>query len=226
MKKHLLPSLEYAHDALEPCIDARTLRLHHDVHHRAYVDGLNAALENLPGLQERTALWLLCHLDEVPEESRLEVRHSAGGHVNHSLFWRCMQPAQAGGPRAPSGALLDAIDRDFGGLPEMKACFEEAGTKLFGSGWVWLARDRQDAGRLSVLTTSGHDNPAMHGSFPVLLNDVWEHAYYLGHENRRSEYLKAWWPAVDWEEAGRRFGVSGHDQEEVWEGEGGQLLVS
>lgn len=220
--KHLLPPLPYDHAALEPYIDARTMELHHDKHHASYVANLNAALEKLPDLQERSATWLLLNLNKVPEAVRTAVRNNAGGHVNHSLFWRAMIPA---GAAAPEGALADAIKRDFGSLEKFKARFAEAGTKLFGSGWVWLARAQQ-GGKLVVLATPGHENPVMQGQFPILVNDVWEHAYYLKHQNRRPEYLERWWSIANWQEAARRFEHSDHSAELDWEEEGGTLLAA
>jgi len=219
--KHLLPPLPYGPAALEPHIDARTMMLHHDKHHASYVANLNSALEEFPALQERTAIWLLLNLGKLPEKIRMAVRHNAGGHVNHSLFWRAMSPTGGG---APTGRLADAIERDFGGLAQFKARFDDAGVKLFGSGWVWLARAQQDGGRLEVYTTSGHDHPMMQGHFPLLVNDVWEHAYYLKHENRRAEYLHGWWSVVNWQEAAARFERSDHGAEDNWESEGGALL--
>ena len=220
--KHLLPPLPYEHAALEPHIDAHTMMLHHDKHHAAYVAGLNSALEKFPELQERTAVALLLNLSKVPEKMRAAVRQNAGGHVNHSLFWRAMSPT---GDRSPKGLLADAIKRDFGGFEQFKTRFDDAGVKLFGSGWVWLARTQRDGGKLEICTTSGHDNPLMQGRFPLLVNDVWEHAYYLKHENRRADYLKGWWPVVDWKEAARRFERSDHSAERDLEGEGGLVAV-
>lgn len=202
---HTLPPLPYGYDELEPHIDARTLTLHHDKHHAAYVTNLNAALEKYPALQTRTAYWLLCNLNQVPAEIRAAVHHNAGGHVNHSLFWLMM--SRAGGD-APTGALADALKRDFGGFAPFKARFEEQGEKLFGSGWVWLVREQKNGGRLQIVTTAGHDHPMMKGHFPLLLNDVWEHAYYLKYENRRADYLHAWWSVVNWAEVTRRFEVT------------------
>jgi Fe-Mn family superoxide dismutase len=219
--KHLLPPLPYEHAALEPHIDAHTMMLHHDQHHASYVANLNSTLEKFPELHERNALWLLLNLSKVPQKIRTAVRNNAGGHVNHSLFWRAMSPAASG---APAGLLADAIKRDFGGFEQFKARFDDAGVKLFGSGWVWLARAQQDGGRLQVYTTSGHDNPLVQGHFPILVNDVWEHAYYLKHENRRGDYLKGWWPVVNWEEAARRFEGSELSPERRREGEGGLVL--
>ena len=220
--RHLLPALPYDHAALEPHIDARTMTLHHDKHHASYVESLNSALEKHPELRERTAIWLLLNLSKVPEPARTAVRNNAGGHVNHSLFWRAMSPAGGGLPTAP---LADAIKRDFGSFEQFKALFDEAGAKLFGSGWVWLARVQKDGGKLQVYTTSGHDNPLMQGHFPLLVNDVWEHAYYLKHENRRPDYLNAWWAVANWEEAAHRFELSDHAAEQDWEDEGGLVLA-
>lgn len=200
--RHLLPVLAYSHASLEPHIDARTMTLHHMKHHASYVENLNSALEKYPALRGRTAIWLLLNSGEIPQEARTAVINNAGGHVNHSMLWRAMSPGKGG---EPAGALADAIKRDFGGFELFKTRFDEAGERLFGSGWVWLARAQQDGGRLRVCTTSGHDNPLTQGQFPILVNDVWEHAYYLKHENRRGDYLKGWWPVVNWEEAARRF---------------------
>ncbi len=202
VSKHLLSPLPYDYAALEPHIDAHTMMLHHDKHHAAYVASLNTALEKFPELHKRTALWLLLNLSKVPEAIRPAVHNNAGGHVNHSLLWRVMSPKGGG---VPKGALADAIARDFGSVEQFKTRFAEAGAKLFGSGWVWLAREQKDGGRLQVYTTSGHDNPLMQGHFPLLVNDVWEHAYYLQYENRRADYLNGWWPVVNWEEVARRF---------------------
>ena len=220
--KHLLPPLPYDPAALEPHVDARTMVLHHDLHHASYVANLNSALEKFPELHERTAFWLLLNLSQVPEKARTAVRNNAGGHVNHSMFWRAMSPAASG---APSGPLADAIERDFGGFEQFKIRFAEAGAKVFGSGWVWLARAQQDGGGLQVYTTAGHDNPLMQGHFPILVNDVWEHAYYLKHENRRPDYLKAWWAVANWEEAARRFARFDKSAEQDWENEGGMVAV-
>ena len=219
--KHVLPTLPYDPAALEPHIDARTMELHHDQHHASYVANLNLALEKYFELHDRTALWLLLNLSKVPQTARTAVRNNAGGHVNHSLFWRAMTPAASG---APAGPLADAIKRDFGSLEQFKARFAAAGATVFGSGWVWLARAQQDGGRLQVHTTSGHDNPLMQGHFPILVNDVWEHAYYLKHENRRGDYLKGWWPVVNWEEAARRFEHSDRSAGQRREADGGSLL--
>jgi Fe-Mn family superoxide dismutase len=216
--KHELPPLPYALSALEPSIDARTMMLHHGKHHAGYVASLNAALADFAELHARTATWLLLHSNQVPEKIRATVRNNAGGHVNHSLFWRAMAPD---GGDAPTGPLADAIEHDFGSLDRFKTRFAEAGEKHFGAGWVWLARAQRDGGKLQVYTTSGHDNPLMQAHFPILLNDIWEHAYYLKYENRREDYLQAWWSVVNWAEAGQRFENSDHSAERDWEGEGG-----
>jgi Fe-Mn family superoxide dismutase len=221
--KHLLPSLPYEYAALEPTIDARTMMLHHDKHHASYVEKLNAALEKYPELQERTAIWLLLNLIKVPKEIRTVVRQNAGGHVNHSLFWRAMSPNGSG---APAGPLADAIARDFGGVEQLKARFAEAGQQRFGSGWVWLARTQLDGGNLQVFTTYGHENPLLQGHYPILLNDVWEHAYYLQHQDRRADYLKGWWAVANWEEAARRYEHADHSAQGDWKSEGGRLLVA
>ncbi len=216
--RHKLPELPYSLAALEPHIDARTMALHHGKHHASYVENLNSALAKYPDLHERTAVWLLLNPGKIPEAARTTVRNNAGGHVNHSMLWRAMSPRGGG---EPTGALADAIKRDFGSFAQFKARFAEAGGKLFGSGWVWLARVQQDGGKLQVYTTAGHENPLMQGHFPVLVNDVWEHAYYLKHENRRADYLSAWWAVANWAEASRRFALSDDSHEQEWESEGG-----
>jgi superoxide dismutase, Fe-Mn family len=162
----------------------------------------NKALENYPEYQECSALWLLLNLEKLPEEIRLAVHHNAGGHVNHSMFWRAMTPSRVAEPK---GLFREAIDTDFGSLAKLKSEFAEAGTQVFGSGWIWLTKTRQNGGKLEIISTQGHDHPMMHNRFPLLVNDVWEHAYYLQYENRRSDYLKAWWAIVDWDQANRCF---------------------
>ncbi len=202
---HMLPELPYAVSALEPHIDARTMTLHHDKHHASYVKALNLALESAPAsLQDKSAEWLLLNLAKVPAEIQAAVRNNAGGHVNHSLFWRAMSPDGGG---TPSAELAMAINQAFGSFAKFKTQFEEAGSKLFGSGWVWLVKAPHDTDPLQILTTSGHDNPMTQGHFPLLVNDVWEHAYYLKHENQRPKYLKDWWSVTNWEEASRRFAL-------------------
>ncbi len=208
--KHLLRPLPYPPEALEPHVDARTMLVHHGKHHASYVEKLNAALEGFPDLRQKSALWLLLNPDKLPEGIRSAVRNNAGGHVNHSLFWQAMSPSGGG---APSGALADAIARDFGSFDLFKAQFEKAAVALFGSGWVWLVRTPGAAGRLEIMTTQGHEHPQAANRHPVLLNDVWEHAYYLKYENRRSDYLGGWWAVVNWQEAGRRFALSNQSTE-------------
>lgn len=200
---HTLPALPYPASALEPHIDTRTMLLHHDKHHAAYVEALNEALATAPqALKKKSAEWLLMNLSSVPDKIRTAVHNNAGGHVNHSLLWTLMSPK---GGRKPSGALAEAIDQSFDSFDAFKKKFEQAGAKLFGSGWVWLVRDARDAAPLRIMTTSGHDNPIMQACHPLLVNDVWEHAYYLKHENRRPQYLKDWWSVVNWDEVARRF---------------------
>ena len=229
LKTHELPSLPYGYAALEPVIDGRTMTLHHDYHHAGYVEKLNAALEKFPDFRHYSALWLLRNLDKVPNAIRVAVHHNAGGHVNHSLYWRAMTPNSPGNskkPREPTDALLKAIHRDFGSFAAFQVQFEKAGNDLFGAGWVWLVRSMHDDGKLKVIITEGHDHPMMHNHYPILLNDVWEHAYYRHYENRRAAYLKAWWGVVDWEQAARCFELShSHsDSDERWEAGGGHLL--
>jgi superoxide dismutase, Fe-Mn family len=192
------------------------------MHHATYVKNLNAALEKLPEFQGRSAIWLLLNIDTLPELSRTAIRNNAGGHVNHSMFWQIMSPD---GDSEPSDLLADAIKRDFGSIDEFKAQFDEAGEKLFGSGWVWLAETPKDGGTLEILTTTGHDNPAAQGYFPLLVNDVWEHAYYLKHENRRGDYLKDWWSIVNWREVGRRLANADLSPEQRWETDNGRAVA-
>jgi superoxide dismutase, Fe-Mn family len=222
---HHLPELPYAPDSLQPCIDAATVALHHGKHHASYVDNLNDALKECPQLGARHATWLLCNLDEVPPMVRTAVRNNAGGHVNHSLYWRSMTPNPTG---SPSGRLAAAIQRQFGSLQSFKDRFADAGEAVFGSGWVWLVRDTADSRTLSIQVTAGHDNPIVDGLIPILVNDVWEHAYYLNYQNRRRDYLDAWWAVVDWQEASLRYENTERAEELTaerrWENEGG--LVS
>ena len=219
--KHHLPPLKYDYVALEPYIDSRTMILHHDNHHASYVKKLNEALEDFPDFRDCSALWLLLNLEKIPKEIRETVHHNAGGHVNHSMFWRAMKPGTTGEPK---GLLREAVNRDFGSFADFKTQFEEKGSKLFGSGWVWLTRTRQNGGKLEIITTDGHDHPMMKNRFPLLLNDVWEHAYYLKYENRRPDYLKAWWSVVDWEQAAKCFERSDSSIEELLLAEDEHLL--
>jgi len=198
---HELPPLPYDYAALEPHIDAATMQTHHDKHHAAYVNNLNAALEKAPQLQGKSAEDLIKDLNSVPEEIRAAVRNNGGGHVNHTMFWQIMAP-KAGGE--PSGAIADAIKDTFGSFDKLKEQFNDAGVKRFGSGWVWLVGS-SDGGKLQIISTANQDNPLTDGQQPILGNDVWEHAYYLKYQNRRPEYLTAWWNTVNWEEVNKRF---------------------
>jgi Fe-Mn family superoxide dismutase len=199
---HLLPPLPYDVAALEPRIDARTMHLHHALHHAAYVRSLNEALKLAPqSVREMTADGLLLNLAKVPTEIRVSVRNNAGGHSNHSLFWQAMSPTGGG---APAGQLAEEIERAFDSFGKFKTRFEEAGTRLFGSGWVWLVATDHADDKLQLLTTCGHDSPLTQGYFPLLVNDVWEHAYYRQYENRRAEYLHCWWSLANWGQAARQ----------------------
>jgi Fe-Mn family superoxide dismutase len=200
---HTLPPLPYAYEALEPTIDVQTMHLHHEKHHAAYVNNLNAALEKHPNLQSKSPEELIVNLNAIPEDIRGAVRNNGGGHVNHSMFWKIMAP-KAGGE--PTGAVADAIRAAFGGYVDFQAKFNESGTKQFGSGWAWLARSKD--GKLQVISTPNQDNPLSQGLYPVMGNDVWEHAYYLKYNNRRPDYLKAWWSVVNWAEVNKRFDES------------------
>jgi len=194
-----LPPLPYAYDALEPYIDVQTMQLHHDKHHATYVTNLNNALkghdfENLPVEQ------VIRRLNEVPESVRTVVRNNGGGHLNHSMFWQIMKPNGGG---QPAGELASAITSTFGSFDAFKTAFNDAGVKRFGSGWAWLVADR--SGKLQVISTANQDSPLIDGLYPVMGNDVWEHAYYLKYQNRRPEYLGAWWNVVNWDEITKRY---------------------
>ncbi|HZS23924.1 MAG TPA: superoxide dismutase [Gaiellaceae bacterium] len=193
-----LPDLPYAYDALEPTIDAETMRIHHDLHHKAYVDNANAALEGTE-LANRPVEDVLANLDLLPEDKQTPVRNNAGGHANHSLFWQIMAP-NAGGE--PSGDLAQAIEDTFDGFDQLKAAVIDGGVKRFGSGWTWLVWDGTG---LSVYSTPNQDSPLMQEDVPLLGIDVWEHAYYLKYQNKRPAYLDAWWNVVNWDEVARRF---------------------
>jgi len=188
-----VPTLPYAYDALEPHIDKETMTLHHDKHHQAYVTNLNAAIEKHPELGSKTPEELIKNLDAIPEDIRPAVRNNGGGHVNHSMFWEIMKP---GGGGTPTGPLADAINTTFGSLDALKTAFNDAGVKRFGSGWTWLVKTAD--GKLAVVSTANQDNPMSEGHTPIMGNDVWEHAYYLKYNNRRPEYLAAWWNTVNW----------------------------
>ena len=198
---HELPPLPYAPTALEPHIDARTMEIHHGKHHAAYVANLNKALESAPELGAKTAEELIANLATVPDAIRTAVRNNGGGHVNHSFFWKLLKPANGG---QPTGALAAAIQQAFGSFDEFKAKFEAAGATRFGSGWAWLVVNN---GKLEIGSTANQDTPLMGKAVagiegkPVLGLDVWEHAYYLHYQNRRPDYMKAWWNVVNWEQA-------------------------
>jgi Fe-Mn family superoxide dismutase len=195
-----LPALPYAPDALEPSIDKLTMEIHHGKHHNAYVTNLNKALESAPELANKSLEELLANnLAIVPESIKTAVRNNGGGHINHSLFWQIMGPHAGGNP---SGALAAAINSTFGSFDTLKEKLSAAGIGRFGSGWAWLVAH---AGKLEIYSTANQDSPVLEGKFPVLGIDVWEHAYYLKYQNRRNEYLAAWWNVVNWAEVEKRF---------------------
>jgi Fe-Mn family superoxide dismutase len=197
---HTLPPLPYDYAALEPHIDEQTMRIHHDKHHAAYVNNLNTALEGSAELQGLSIEALLGKLSAVPEATRGAVRNNGGGHYNHTLFWELMAP---GGANAPAGKLAEAINAAFGSFDTFKEQFAKAGMGRFGSGWAWLVKAPD--GKVSIESSPNQDSPVMDGKFPVLGCDVWEHAYYLKYQNRRADYLAAWWNVVNWTVAGRRY---------------------
>ena len=194
---HELPGLGYAHDALEPHIDARTMEIHHGKHHNGYVNNLNKALDGT-GLEDKAVEELIADLDALPEGIRGAVRNNGGGHANHSLFWASLSPNGGG---APSGALGEAIDKAFGSFDDFKAKFQAAGAGRFGSGWAWLIKDGDG---VAIMSTPNQDSPLMEGKTPLLGVDVWEHAYYLNYQNRRGDYLAAIWNVVDWDAVAAR----------------------
>ena len=196
---HQLPPLPYDFAALEPHIDAQTMQIHHGKHHQAYVNNLNAALEKFPALQAKSAEDLIKDLSAVPDDIRTAVRNNGGGHANHSFFWRIMGP-KAGGE--PKGKLADDIKSSFGGFDQFKEKFADAGVKRFGSGWAWLIKK---GGKLEIISTPNQDSPLMDGNTPILGVDVWEHAYYLNYQNRRPDYLKAWWNVVNWDAVAKNY---------------------
>ena len=197
---HELPPLPYAYNALEPHIDEQTMRIHHDKHHAAYVKNVNAALEKHPALQGKGLDDLVRDLASVPEDIRTAVRNNGGGHWNHSLFWQVMGP-NAGG--APTGKVADAITSSFGSFDGLKEQFAKAAMGRFGSGWAWIVAD---GGALSITSTPNQDNPLMDGQRAILGLDVWEHAYYLNYQNRRPDYISAWWNVVNWDVVNARLG--------------------
>jgi len=198
-----VPSLPYDYNALEPYIDTQTMQVHHDKHHAAYVTNLNNAVNNTD-LASKNVDDILRHISDVPQNIRTAVQNNAGGHSNHSMFWAIMKPNGGG---EPTGALANAIQQAFGSFDQFKAAFNDAGVKRFGSGWTWLVLDQN--GKLSVMSTANQDSPLMNGLYPVMGNDVWEHAYYLKYQNRRPDYLAAWWNVVNWDEIARRYQQGG-----------------
>ena len=199
-----LPPLPYDFAALEPHIDAQTMQLHHDKHHAAYVNNLNAALAKHTALQNRSPEELVRGLQSLPEDIRTAVRNNGGGHVNHTMFWQIMKPNGGG---EPSGPVAEVIKKTFGGFDTFKKQFNDAGARQFGSGWVWLVRT--SGGKYEIVTTPNQDNPMTTGHFPIMGNDVWEHAYYLKYQNRRPEYLQAWWNTINWDEVNKRLASAG-----------------
>ncbi|HEX6609043.1 MAG TPA: superoxide dismutase [Chloroflexia bacterium] len=195
-----LPPLPYPFDALEPNIDAKTMEIHHDRHHAAYVNNLNKALEGHPELGNQSVEDLIRNINQVPEDIRTAVRNNGGGHANHSFFWKIMGPNGGG---EPTGAVAQAINSTFGGFQAFKDKFNAAGAGRFGSGWAWLVADRN--GNLSVTSTPNQDSPLMEGQTPILGCDVWEHAYYLKYQNKRPDYLAAWWNTVNWDEVNKHY---------------------
>lgn len=197
-----LPELPYAYNALESSIDEATMKIHHDKHHGAYVTNLNDALKDQEKFLSMDIYDLMKNLNQVPEAVRTKVRNNGGGHANHSFFWQIMSPHQNGAGQAPSGELGIAINSVFGGFTNFQEAFEKAALGRFGSGWVWLVND---GGKLSITDTQNQDNPWMDNKIPILGVDVWEHAYYLKYQNKRADYLKAWWNVVNWNEVEKCF---------------------
>ncbi len=197
-----VPPLPYDYDALEPHIDEATMRVHHDKHHQAYVDKANGALEGTEWA-DRSVEEVVQNLSSLPSDKQSAVRNNGGGHLNHSLFWESMKPGAGG---EPSGELAEAINAKFGSFEDFKAKFKEAGVNRFGSGWAWLIADGQ--GGVDITSTQNQDNPLMEGQTPLLGCDVWEHAYYLKYQNRRPDYIEAWWNTVDWDKVAERYAAS------------------
>ncbi|AFZ02925.1 superoxide dismutase [Calothrix sp. PCC 6303] len=195
-----LPPLPYAYEALEPHIDEATMRFHHDKHHATYVKNVNDALAKYPQLKGKSIESMLQNLNSIPEDIRGVIKNNGGGHLNHSMFWRIMKPSGGG---EPNGAIASAIKDSFGSFDNFKKKFNEAGGKRFGSGWVWLIHGKD--GKLEIITTANQDTPLSEGKYPIMGNDVWEHAYYLKYQNRRAEYLTAWWNVLNWDEINQRY---------------------
>ena len=203
--RHTLPPLPYDFAALEPHIDAQTMQIHHGKHHQAYITNLNNALNKHPELRDKSLEDLLRGISSIPEDIRTTVRNNGGGHHNHSLFWTIMAPAGKGGGGEPSGKLADAINRTFGEFAKFKEQLSSAATTHFGSGWGWLAVAN---GKLEIASRPNQDSPIIDGKIPILGIDVWEHAYYLKYQNRRPDYVTAWWNVVNWEEVARRYAAA------------------
>ena len=199
-----LPPLPYDYSALEPYIDTQTMQLHHDKHHQAYVTAVNNALKDQSQFASLSLEELMRRINEVPESIRTIVRNNGGGHINHTMFWQIMKPNGGG---EPTGAIASAIQSAFGSFDAFKTAFNDAGVKRFGSGWAWLILD--SSGKLQITSTANQDSPYMDGNYPVMGNDVWEHAYYLKYQNRRPDYLNAWWNVVNWDEISRRYQQGG-----------------
>lgn len=213
--KFELPKLSYGYDALEPYIDARTMEIHYTKHHQGYISKLNEALALRPELGEKSLTELLKSLNSIPEDIGAAVRNHGGGHFNHSLFWKIMGPAGKGGGGEPEGSLAKAVARSFGDFQKFKEAFSKAAVSVFGSGWAWLAVNMEYGARsmeqetekekLTIVTTANQDSPVSQGLRPILGLDVWEHAYYLKYQNRRADYIEAWWNVVNWEEVSKNF---------------------
>ncbi|WP_392531261.1 superoxide dismutase [Nostoc sp. C117] len=195
-----LPPLPYAYEGLEPHIDAKTMQFHHDKHHATYVKNLNAAFDKHPEFKTKSIEELLQKLDKLPQDIRKTVQNNGGGHVNHSMFWKIMKPKGGG---QPTGDIASAINQNFGSFAAFKKQFNEVGAGRFGSGWVWLVHNKN--GKLEITSTANQDSPLSQGKYPIMGNDVWEHAYYLNYQNRRADYLDAWWNVVNWDEINKRF---------------------
>ncbi|MGE0407126.1 MAG: superoxide dismutase [Candidatus Korobacteraceae bacterium] len=201
---HEVPPLPYDYNGLEPHIDEQTMRLHHDKHHAAYVTNLNAALEKAPELQGKSVEELLRNISSVPEAIRTAVQNNGGGHYNHTMFWNIMKPNGGGNP---TGAIAKVIEETLGGFQAFKEKFNDNGVKRFGSGWTWLTFK---GGSFELASSANQDSPLMQGAFPIMGNDVWEHAYYLKYQNRRPEYLNAWWNVVNWDAINKRLQEAGY----------------
>ncbi len=200
---YTLPPLPYPYNALEPHIDARTMEIHHTKHHQAYINNVNNAIKGKPGLENKSVEDLICNLNAVPEDIRTVVRNNGGGHANHSLFWTVIGPNSGG---TPSGKVGSAINATFGSFDAFKEKFAQAGATRFGSGWAWLALSKD--GKLEVSSTANQDSPVMEGKIPLLGMDVWEHAYYLLYQNRRPDYIAAFWNVINWQEVEKRYNAA------------------